>query len=166
MSYNWESFYVIGRDKEKDKRSHVHCIANLWQRQLYSQTFSLQQQSNTVIMGLKDIKDFTADEVGLWLAAQGIDSSKAIEEKVDGDLLLSLSADDFKSDLGLSGLQSKKVMKNIEFSKVRVVLFMIISYAHISCSIIISYRFIISFMFISYVHIFGTHILLSLSYYI
>ena len=129
MSYNWESFYVIGRDKEKDKRSHVHCIANLWQRQLYSQTFSLQQQSNTVIMGLKDIKDFTADEVGLWLAAQGIDSSKAIEEKVDGDLLLSLSADDFKSDLGLSGLQSKKVMKNIEFSKVRVVLFMIILYS-------------------------------------
>lgn len=78
-------------------------------------------------MGLKDIKDFNVDEVGLWLSAQGIDSSKAIEEKVDGDLLLSLSADDFKSDLGLSGLQSKKIMKNIEFSKVRDVLFMIIS---------------------------------------
>ena len=85
-------------------------------------------------MGLKDIKDFTADEVALWLTAQGIDASKAIEEKVDGDLLLSLTAEDFKSDLGLSGLQSKKIMKNIEFSKVRDVLFMIISYVHISCS--------------------------------
>ena len=74
------------------------------------------------------------NEVALWLTAQGIDASKAIEEKVDGDLLLSLTAEDFKSDLGLSGLQSKKIMKNIEFSKVRDVLFMIISYVHISCS--------------------------------
>ena len=73
-------------------------------------------------------------KVALWLTAQGIDASKAIEEKVDGDLLLSLTAEDFKSDLGLSGLQSKKIMKNIEFSKVRDVLFMIISYVHISCS--------------------------------
>ena len=68
-------------------------------------------------MGLKDIKSFTKDEVGLWFTAQSIDPSTVIAEGVDGDLLLSLSADDFKSDLGLSGLQTKKVMKNIEFSK-------------------------------------------------
>ena len=110
-------------------------------------------------MGLKDIKDFTVDEVGLWLTAQGIDSSKAIEEKVDGDLLLSLTAEDFKSDLGLSGLQSKKIMKNIEFSKVRDVLFMIISYAlsyYYYVHMIISYRFIYL-----YVHILCSYLLYS-----
>jgi len=70
-------------------------------------------------MGLKDIKDFSAEEVGLWLAAQGLGehASKFVDEGVDGDLLLSLTADDLKGDLGLSGLQSKKVLKNIEFSK-------------------------------------------------
>ncbi len=68
-------------------------------------------------MGLKDIKAFTKDEVGLWFTAQSIDPTTVIAEGVDGDLLLSLSADDLKADLGLSGLQAKKVMKNIEFSK-------------------------------------------------
>ena len=111
-------------------------------------------------MGLKDIKDFTADEVGLWLTAQGIDSSKAIEEKVDGDLLLSLTAEDFKSDLGLSGLQSKKIMKNIEFSKVRYVL---LSYAHISwsLSIHISCSYLV---LISYVHTLCPYLIYSHSY--
>jgi len=70
-------------------------------------------------MGLKDIKDYSAEEVGLWLTAQGLgdDAPKFVEEGVDGDLLLSLTVDDLKADLGLSGLQAKKVMKNIQFSK-------------------------------------------------
>ena len=70
-------------------------------------------------MGLHDIKDFSAEEVGLWLVAQGLGdhAKKFLDEGVDGDLLLSLSVDDFKNDLGLSGLQAKKVMKNVEFSK-------------------------------------------------
>ena len=68
-------------------------------------------------MGIKDIKDFSAEEVGMWFAAQGLDPSKVVSEGVDGDLLLSLSDEDLKNDLGLSGLQTKKVMKNIEFSK-------------------------------------------------
>ena len=66
---------------------------------------------------LKDIKDFTADEVGLWFTAQGLDSTTVISEGVDGDLLLSLTIDDLKSDLGLSSLHSKKIMKNIDWSK-------------------------------------------------
>ncbi len=66
---------------------------------------------------LKDIKDYSAEEVGLWVTAQGLDPSKFVSEGVDGDLLLSLSIDDFKNDLSLSSLQAKKVMKNIEFSK-------------------------------------------------
>lgn len=70
-------------------------------------------------MGLKDIKNFSAEEVGLWLAAQGLGekAEKFLEEGVDGDLLLSLTIDDLKNDLDLSGLQAKKVMKNIEFTK-------------------------------------------------
>ena len=68
-------------------------------------------------MGIKDIKDFSAEEVGMWFAAQGLDPSKVVSEGVDGDLLLSLSDEDLKNDLGLSGLQTKKVLKNIEFSK-------------------------------------------------
>lgn len=66
---------------------------------------------------LKDIKEYSAEEVGLWITAQGLDPSKFVSEGVDGDLLLSLSVEDLKSDLGLSSLQAKKVMKNIEFSK-------------------------------------------------
>ncbi len=66
---------------------------------------------------LKDIKDYSAEEVGLWVTAQGLDPSKFVSEGVDGDLLISLSVDDLKNDLGLSSLQAKKVMKNIEFSK-------------------------------------------------
>lgn len=70
-------------------------------------------------MGLKEINEFSAEEVGLWLTAQGLGEKAPafVDEGVDGDLLLSLSIDDLKNDLGLSGLQSKKVMKNIEFSK-------------------------------------------------
>ena len=66
---------------------------------------------------LKHIKDYSVEEVGLWVTAQGLDPSKFMSEGVDGDLLLSLSIDDLKNDLGLSSLQAKKVMKNIEFSK-------------------------------------------------
>ena len=45
---------------------------------------------------IKDIKEFSAEEVGLWMAAQGLDPSNIISEGVDGDLLLSLAEDDFK----------------------------------------------------------------------
>ena len=70
-------------------------------------------------MGLKDIKNFSAEEVGMWLIAQGLgdQAEKFVVEGVDGDLLLSLTAQDLKTDLGLSSLQAKKVLKNIEFSK-------------------------------------------------
>ncbi|KAL9190512.1 hypothetical protein ACHAXT_000218 [Thalassiosira profunda] len=74
------------------------------------------QNSN---MGLKELKDFSAEEVGAWLTAGGLGehAPKFVSEGVDGDLLLSLTADDMKSDLGLSSLQAKKVLKNIEFGK-------------------------------------------------
>lgn len=70
-------------------------------------------------MGLKSFEEYSAEEIGLWLTAQGLgeQAPKFLEEGVDGDLLCSLSIDDLKNDLGLSGLQAKKVLKNIEFSK-------------------------------------------------
>jgi len=55
--------------------------------------------------------------VGMWMASQGLDPSVIVAESVDGKLLLDLSAEDMKSDLGLSGLQAKKVLKNIEYSQ-------------------------------------------------
>mmetsp|Transcript_9400 Transcript_9400/g.21892 ORF Transcript_9400/g.21892 Transcript_9400/m.21892 type:complete len:237 (+) Transcript_9400:206-916(+) len=68
---------------------------------------------------LKEFKDYTPTEIGLWLTAQGLGqfAEKFQEEGVDGDLLLSLSSDDLKNDLGLSNIQTKKVLKNVEFSR-------------------------------------------------
>jgi uncharacterized protein YdcH (DUF465 family) len=70
-------------------------------------------------MGLRDIKDFSAEEVGMWLTVQGLGAKAEtfIAEGVDGDLLLELTEEEFKNDLGLSGLQTKKIMKNLAFTK-------------------------------------------------
>ncbi|KAL3796366.1 hypothetical protein ACHAW5_001692 [Stephanodiscus triporus] len=69
-------------------------------------------------MPLKPINEYTAAEVGMWLTAQGLGDhvSKFLDAGVDGDVLVSLDVSDFMNDLGLSGLQAKKVMSNIEFS--------------------------------------------------
>jgi hypothetical protein len=71
-------------------------------------------------MGIKGFNKYSAEEIGLWLIARGNGdhATKFVEKGVDGDILLSLSADDIKNDLGLSSLQvNKKLMKTIEFSK-------------------------------------------------
>ena len=70
-------------------------------------------------MGLKNIKEFSAEEVGMWLTVQGlgVKAETFIAEGVDGDLLLDLTEEEFKNDLGLSGLQTKKIMKNIAFTQ-------------------------------------------------
>ena len=70
-------------------------------------------------MVLTDIKDFTAQEVGMWLVAQGMGNhaDKFLAEGIDGDLLLSLTAEELKTDLGLPSLQAKKILKNIEFTQ-------------------------------------------------
>ncbi|KAL7463490.1 hypothetical protein ACHAXS_003853 [Conticribra weissflogii] len=56
----------------------------------------------------------------MWLTAQGLGevAPRFVEEGVDGDLLLTLRDDDFKNDLGLSSLQTKKLMRNIEFTRI------------------------------------------------
>lgn len=55
----------------------------------------------------------------MWLTAQGLGdhASKFIDAGVNGDVLVSLDVNDLKNDLFLSGLQAKKVLSNIEFSK-------------------------------------------------
>ena len=40
-----------------------------------------------------------------------------VAEGVDGTLFLGLTAEDMQSDLGLSSLQTKKVLKNIEYTQ-------------------------------------------------
>lgn len=69
-------------------------------------------------MTIKHPKDFSVDEVAMWFVAIGL-GSKADGIKgnaVDGAMLVSLGADDFK-ELGLSSLQSKKVLTSLEASK-------------------------------------------------
>ncbi|KAL3771383.1 hypothetical protein ACHAWU_004656 [Discostella pseudostelligera] len=70
-------------------------------------------------MVLKPINQYTVEEVGMWLTAQGLGdhASTFIDAGVDGDVLVSLDVNDLKNDLFLSGLQAKKVLSNIEFSK-------------------------------------------------
>ena len=70
-------------------------------------------------MGIKEFKDYSSEDIGLWLTAGGLGehAEKFKAEGVDGDLLLSLTADDLKNDLGLSGIHAKKVLHNVEFSK-------------------------------------------------
>ena len=50
-------------------------------------------------------------------AHQKLDPSVIVAEGVDGTLLLGLTAEDMQSDLGLSSLQTKKVLKNIEYTQ-------------------------------------------------
>lgn len=61
--------------------------------------------------------EYSIDEVCLWIFALGLgDKADAFREAaIDGDMLLRLTAEDFK-ELGLSSLQSKKVLRGIEIS--------------------------------------------------
>lgn len=66
----------------------------------------------------KHPKDFSVDEVGLWLVAIGMGDKVEHfrEEGVDGGLLVTVTQEDF-DDLGLSSLQGKKLLRNLETSK-------------------------------------------------
>ena len=64
----------------------------------------------------KTPRSYDLDEVCLFLTAIGLESKVDIfrENAVDGDMLVSLEPKDFE-ELGLSGLQSKKVVRSVEF---------------------------------------------------
>jgi hypothetical protein len=65
----------------------------------------------------KHPREYSIDEVCLWVFALGLGNKADAfrEAAIDGDMLLTLGDEDFK-ELGLSSLQSKKVMRGIEIS--------------------------------------------------
>lgn len=77
----------------------------------------------------KELREFSVAEVGLWLTAQGLGNHVAAfrKEGVDGDFLVTLAKDPLQSDLltkdklqsdlGLSGLQADRLLRNIEFTQ-------------------------------------------------
>ena len=69
-------------------------------------------------MAPKHPQNFSANEVAMWLVAIGLGSKVETfkEAGVDGSMLVILGAEDF-AELGLSGLQGKKLMTSLEFSK-------------------------------------------------
>lgn len=63
----------------------------------------------------KNIKEWSVDEVCIWLNCIGlgekVDSFR--DNTVDGETLLSLSIEDMTGELGLSNLQAKKVIRMV-----------------------------------------------------
>lgn len=70
-------------------------------------------------MAPKPIEQWDVDEVSIWLNSIGLGEKvdPFRENSVDGDLLLTLTDEDLKGDLGLTNLQAKKVKRSIEFTK-------------------------------------------------
>lgn len=66
----------------------------------------------------KDPQNYSTNEVAMWLVAIGLGSKVETfkEAGVDGSMLVILGSEDF-AELGLSGLQGKKLMTSLEFSK-------------------------------------------------
>ena len=68
-------------------------------------------------MAPEPLKQWSTDDVITWLCAIGLgDKADAFKENaVDGNLLSSLSKEDLTGDLGLSSLQAKKVLLEMDF---------------------------------------------------
>ena len=70
-------------------------------------------------MPAKPVASWSDDEVAIWLHCIGlgdkVDPFKV--NAVDGSLLLTLEKEDLTGDLGLTGLQAKKVLQELEFTK-------------------------------------------------
>lgn len=66
----------------------------------------------------KDPKDFDLDEVCVWLNAIGLGSKTDAfrENAVDGNMLVTLTDEDM-TELGLSGLQGKKVTRMVDATR-------------------------------------------------
>jgi hypothetical protein len=70
-------------------------------------------------MGIKPVASWNDDEVATWLHCIDLDDKiDAFKDNaVDGGLLLTLDRDDLTGDLGLTGLQAKKLLQQLEFTK-------------------------------------------------
>jgi SAM domain (Sterile alpha motif) len=67
-------------------------------------------------MSIEHPKSWSTDEVGMWLVAIGLGSKVQTfrDAGVDGSMLMILGNEDF-SELGLSGLQGKKLLTSRQF---------------------------------------------------
>jgi uncharacterized protein YdcH (DUF465 family) len=68
---------------------------------------------------MKDPNEYTIDEVAIWLGCIGLGEKVAPfrENAIDGAMLVTLSKEDLTGDLGLSNLQTKKVLNSLESTK-------------------------------------------------
>jgi hypothetical protein len=78
-----------------------------------------QQASQEQKEKMKKPEDFSVDDVCVLFVSLELGhlAPKIRENVVDGPLLLSLTEADFVNDLGLSGLQTKRVLRGIELAK-------------------------------------------------
>jgi len=69
-------------------------------------------------MGYKSFADYDVHEVAVWVHAIGMgDRAQAfVDNGVDGKLLVDLSIDDLKTDLGFPGLHAKKFLQKLDFA--------------------------------------------------
>jgi hypothetical protein len=69
-------------------------------------------------MGYKSFTEYNVSEVVVWINAIGMtDRAADFEENaVDGKLLVELTDEDLRSDLGFSGLQAKKFRQKLAFA--------------------------------------------------
>ena len=67
---------------------------------------------------MKDPKEYSVEEVSIWLGVVGLGefADNFRENSVNGGLLVTLEGNDLK-ELGLSGLQSKKLLRGLEQTK-------------------------------------------------
>ena len=85
---------------------------------LFTERFGSDLVSEAVVscflLIMKDPKDFDLDEVCVWLNAIGLGSKTDAfrENAVDGTMLVTLTEEDM-TELGLSGLQGKKVTRMV-----------------------------------------------------
>lgn len=65
----------------------------------------------------KTPSSYDIDEVGIFLTAIGLEAKVGAfrENAVDGDMLVTLQPEDFE-ELGLSGLQAKKLVRSVKFA--------------------------------------------------
>jgi len=75
-----------------------------------------QSNCNQEHRNIMKVSEFDLDEVCIFLTAIGLGEKAHLfrDNNVDGDLLCSLSIEDLCSDLGLSSLQAKKLVRSME----------------------------------------------------
>lgn len=68
---------------------------------------------------MKALENYDVDEVAIWLSCIGLGPkvSQFRENGIDGNMLVTLTDVELEQDLGLTRLQAKKVLQQIDFTK-------------------------------------------------